>query len=118
MIYAIMAKLLKQRKESIKSYLDGGRSDLAETEQMECDVISSYLPMQLSTEQVDRLVCDAIVKLGATTVKDMGKVPQELVARLAFSLFSLIDDSSLPVVYSYHTGHGRSKAASGRQGGY
>jgi uncharacterized protein YqeY len=83
-IYSIMAKLLKQRKESIKSYLDGGRSDLAETEQMECDVISSYLPKQLSTDEVDRIVCDAIVKLGATTVKDMGKVLTETAARIVF----------------------------------
>ena len=48
--------------------------DLAETEQVECDVISSYLPQQLSSEELDAIVITTIAKLNATTVKDMGKV--------------------------------------------
>ena len=47
-----MSKLIKQRKESIKSYTDGGRMDLADSEQKECDVISSYLPKQMAPEEV------------------------------------------------------------------
>ncbi|KAJ1437740.1 Yqey-like protein-domain-containing protein, partial [Ochromonadaceae sp. CCMP2298] len=69
----IMSKLVKQRKESIKSYTDGGRQDLADTEQEECDVIAVYMPRQLSAEEVDGIIAATIVKVGATTVKDMGK---------------------------------------------
>lgn len=58
----------------MKSYIDGGRADLAEIEKQECEVIASYLPQQLSEEEVDALVTSAIAKLEATTVKDMGKV--------------------------------------------
>lgn len=74
MTIEIMSKLVKQRKESIKSYQDGGRPDLAEDEQRECDVITSYLPKQLSGAEVDQLIIAAIAKVGAATVKDMGKV--------------------------------------------
>jgi len=74
----IMSKLVKQRKESIKSYTDGGRQDLADTEQEECDVIAVYMPRQLSAEEVDGIIAATIVKVGATTVKDMGKVMAEL----------------------------------------
>lgn len=70
----LFSKLIKQRKESMKSYIDGGRADLAEIEKQECEVIASYLPQQLSEEEVDALVTSAIAKLEATTVKDMGKV--------------------------------------------
>jgi len=73
-----MSKLVKQRKESIKSYTDGGRQDLADTEQEECDVIAVYMPRQLSAEEVDGIIAATIVKVGATTVKDMGKVMAEL----------------------------------------
>lgn len=74
MAFAIMGKLLKQRKESIKSYQDAGRTELAESERLECEVIGAYLPKQLSPEEIDRAIEEAIGKVGATTVKDMGKV--------------------------------------------
>lgn len=74
MAIEIMSKLVKQRKESIKSYQDGGRNDLAEGEQLECDVITSYLPTQLSSAEIDQIIVTAIAKVGAATVKDMGKV--------------------------------------------
>ena len=59
-----MSKLIKQRKESIKSYSDNGRMDLADSEQKECDVISSYLPQQMSTEEVEKVIQDSISRLG------------------------------------------------------
>ena len=85
MIITIMTKLVKQRKESIKSYLDGGRQDLADTEQSECLVIMSYMPKQLSTEEVTKIIEDSIVKLNATSIKDMGKVMAEVRPLLAGS---------------------------------
>ena len=83
MAVAIMAKLVKQRKESIKSYQDAGRQDLVDNEQKELDVIITYMPQQLSTEEVDKMIDAAIVEVGATTVKDMGKVMGILRPKLA-----------------------------------
>ena len=79
----IMTKLIKQRKESIKSYQDAGRPELEEAEQKELDVITTYMPEQLSTEEVSKLIDDAIAEVGATTVKDMGKVMAILRPKLA-----------------------------------
>jgi uncharacterized protein YqeY len=69
-----MSKLIKQRKESIKSYQDGGRTDLADNEQTECDVIASYMPQQLSPQELQGIISSTIVRVGATSVKDMSKV--------------------------------------------
>ncbi len=78
MMVAIMSKLVKQRKESIKSFLDGGRPELAAVEQEECDYIMGYLPKQLGESEIMAIVTDAINKVGATTIKDMGKVVASL----------------------------------------
>ena len=69
-----MNKLVKQRKESVLSYTEGNRLDLAVAEQAECDVIYSYLPKQLTTEEVGKMITEAIAKVAATNIKDMGKV--------------------------------------------
>lgn len=74
----IMSKLIKQIRESIKSYGDAGRQDLVDKEQAELDVVSTYMPVQLSAEEVDKIIDDCIVRLGATSIKDMGKVMAEL----------------------------------------
>ena len=74
----IMSKLIKQIRESIKSYGDAGRQDLVDKEQAELDVVSTYMPVQLSAEEVDKMIDDCIIRLGATTIKDMGKVMAEL----------------------------------------
>ncbi len=80
-----MGKLIKQRKESIASYTQCNRLDLAEVEQQECDVILSYLPKQLSAEEIDVYIKHAIKKVSATTVKDMGNVSDFFVAISFFS---------------------------------
>lgn len=74
MIIAIMSKLVKMRKESIKSFQEGGRNDLVAAEQEECDIITSYMPKQLSAEEVTKVIDEIIASVGATTIKDMGKV--------------------------------------------
>eukprot|EP00981_Chlorochromonas_danica_P009284 scaffold2602_cov177-Ochromonas_danica.AAC.5 len=74
MIIAIMSKLVKMRKESIKSFQDGGRNDLVAAEQEECDFITSYMPKQLSLEEVTKVIDELIASVGAKTIKDMGKV--------------------------------------------
>jgi uncharacterized protein YqeY len=78
MIIAVMSKLVKQRKESIKSFTDGGRMDLVAQEQAECDIIVSYLPKQLTEDEIKIFVEGVVTNLGATTVKDMGKVMAEV----------------------------------------
>jgi len=71
---AIMAKLVKQRKESIASYLQAGRQDLVDVEEEEVKYIAEYMPKQMDSSEVDAAVADAIAKAEAKTVKDMGKV--------------------------------------------
>ena len=76
--YQLMAKLVKQRKESIKSYQDANRPDLVEQEQLELDFIQAYMPKQLDAKEISDIVDATIAKLEAKTVKDMGKVVAEL----------------------------------------
>jgi uncharacterized protein YqeY len=70
----IIAREVKKRNESIKLYTQGGRTDLAEDEQKEIDVISVYLPEQLDEAQVKAIVDAAVEQLGASGMADMGKV--------------------------------------------
>lgn len=74
MSIAIMSKIVKQRKESIASYAAAGRSDLAESEQEELNTINLYLPAQLTQDEINQMIDEAIVALGASSIKDMNKV--------------------------------------------
>lgn len=73
-VLAILGKMVKQRQESARTYEEGGRLDLAEREQAEIEVIEEFLPRQLSDKEVDKAVTDAIEEVGATSIRDMGKV--------------------------------------------
>lgn len=70
----VVMSLAKKRKDSIQQYKDAGRMDLAETEQAELSVIETYLPAQMADEEIEATVKDIIAGVGATTMKDMGKV--------------------------------------------
>lgn len=70
----VLAKMAKQRRDSIAEYEKGGRQDLVEKESLELSVIENYLPQQLSEEELAVLVDDAIAETGASSVKDMGKL--------------------------------------------
>ena len=70
----LLAKQAKQRKDSIEQYLKAGREDLAKKEQAELAIIETYLPKQISDEDLAQAVNDIISKLGATSAKDFGKV--------------------------------------------
>ena len=70
----LLVQQAKQRKDSIAQYLKAGREDLADQEKAELAVIESYLPEQMSDEELDKIVTDIIAKVGATTTKDFGKV--------------------------------------------
>ena len=71
---AVLASAAKKRKESIEAYRTGGRADLVEKEQRELEVIQSYLPQPLSRDEIKKIVNEAIASIGATTIKDLGKV--------------------------------------------
>ncbi len=73
-ICAIVAKEVKKRKESIKEYEDAGREDIANNLKREIEVLSKYLPEQLTEEEITNMVKEAIAQSGATSPRDMGKV--------------------------------------------
>ena len=70
--------MIKQRSESIDIYKKNNRSDLLEVEQGEVNILSSYLPKQLGEDETKKLCNEVIQKLGASSIKDMGKVMGEL----------------------------------------
>jgi uncharacterized protein len=82
-ILSIIEKLLKQRRESVASYEQGGRADLAEREKAEAAVLSTYLPQQLSDAEIEAEVTQAIAAAGAAGPQDMGKVMGVLKPKLA-----------------------------------
>lgn len=73
-ILAILDKLVKQRRDSIKQYEDAGRQELADIEKAEIDVLQEFLPQPLTDEEINTLIEDAVAKTGAESMKDMGKV--------------------------------------------
>ena len=73
-VVAVLEKMVKQRKESVVQFEQGGRTDLADKEKAEIALLTAYLPAQLSEAEVDALIRDAIAATGASSVKDMGKV--------------------------------------------
>ena len=73
-ITKLLQKLVKQRKESASIFRQQGRDDLAEPEEAQIEVISQFLPEQLSVSAVEKVIDEVIATVGATTMKDMGKV--------------------------------------------
>ena len=74
----LLKKMIKQRVESIEIYTKNDRKDLLEVEQNEFDLLSTFLPKQLNDEDTKKICIDTISKLGAESIKDMGKVMGEL----------------------------------------
>ena len=74
----LLKKMIKQRIESIEIYTKNNRKDLLDIEQKEFDLLSSFLPQQLNEEDTKKICIDTIKKLGAESIKDMGKVMSEL----------------------------------------
>ncbi|MBE9590372.1 GatB/YqeY domain-containing protein [Moraxella sp. K127] len=73
-VLAILQKQIKQRQESLGIYTANGRDDLAQKEQFEIDVISAFLPEQLSDDKLIAIINETISELGASGMKDMGRV--------------------------------------------
>ena len=77
-IKKLLKKMIKQRNESIELYKNNNRKDLLEIEQNEIEVLSEYLPKQLSEDETKKICSEIAEKLGASSIKDMGKVMGEL----------------------------------------
>ncbi|MDG0814730.1 GatB/YqeY domain-containing protein [Bdellovibrio svalbardensis] len=80
-VLLVIKKLVKQRKESIDQFQQAGRQDLVDQETAELKVLEVYLPAQMGREQIEALVVEVIAALGAKTVKDMGPVMKEVIAK-------------------------------------
>ncbi|NOZ60340.1 MAG: GatB/YqeY domain-containing protein [Calditrichaeota bacterium] len=78
----VLMSAAKKRKEAIQAYQSGGREDLLEKEQAELRIIEEFLPEQLSDEEIEKEVVAAIEQVGATGVKDLGRVMGEAMKKL------------------------------------
>lgn len=84
--FALLGRMIKQREESIRSYEQAGRMELAEQERAEIEVIREFLPRPLSEEEAEAAIQAAIARTGASSIRDMGRVMGELKARHAGQL--------------------------------
>ena len=82
-IKKLLKKMIKQRSESIEIYKANNRKDLLEVEQSETEILSLYLPKQLSEDETKKICEETISNLGAVSIKDMGKVMGELKKKYA-----------------------------------
>jgi len=82
-VLAVLEKMIKQRKDSITQYEKAGRDELAQQEAFEIGIIQDYMPEQLSDDEIDALIAEAISSSGAESMKDMGKVMGLLKPKLA-----------------------------------
>ncbi len=80
-ILGVIKSMVKSREDSITAYREGGREDLAEKEEREVEVLKAYLPKQLSLEETEKVVEEAIKESGAETIRDMGKVMKIIMAK-------------------------------------
>ncbi|ARU58607.1 transamidase GatB domain protein [Oleiphilus messinensis] len=81
-VLAILDKMVKQRRDSVKQYTDAGRDDLAQVEANEIEVIQAFLPKALTDEEISELITSAIAESGAASMQDMGKVMNLLKPKL------------------------------------
>ncbi|WP_150468245.1 GatB/YqeY domain-containing protein [Francisella sp. SYW-9] len=98
-VIAVITKMIKQRQDSYNQYIQADRAELAEGEKREIEVLTQYMPKQLSDEEVVAIVQKAIEAVGATSMKEMGKimanVKKELAGRTDMSKVSAIVKSNL-----------------------
>ncbi len=82
-LLAMMQTMVKQRNESARIYKEGGRPELAEKEEKEIKVIEKFLPKQLSEDETKEIIKNIMAEIGASSIKDMGKVMAELKGKYA-----------------------------------
>lgn len=82
-VLEILAKMVKQRRESVRAYEEAGRLELAAGEEAEIEVIEEFLPRQLDEAETGRAIDEAVAETGAASIRDMGRVMGALKARYA-----------------------------------
>ena len=82
-VLTVLDKMVKQRRDSVEQFQKGNRNDLADIELAEIVVLQDYLPEQLSDEELDAMIDEAISATGAETIRDMGKVMGQIKAKAA-----------------------------------
>ena len=82
-VLGVLNKMVKQRRDSVEAFEKGGREDLAAVERDEIGVLETYLPEQLSADELASLVDEAIAAAGAESIRDMGKVMGQIKAKAA-----------------------------------
>ncbi len=82
-VLTVLDKMVKQRRDSVSQFTDGGRQDLADIEIAEIGVLEGYLPEQLAESELDEIIEQAIRDSGAESIRDMGKVMGKIKARAA-----------------------------------
>ena len=82
-VLSLLQTMIKQRRESIAMYEKGGRADLVAAEQGEIDIIQSFLPKQMSDDEIKSAIQAIVAETGASSIKDMGKVMGALKAKYA-----------------------------------
>jgi len=82
-VISVIKKQVKQRLDSITQFRSGNRIDLAEKEEKELVVLRNYLPVEMSAEKLKNIVEEVLLSSGATSIKDMGRVMKEVLARTA-----------------------------------
>ena len=86
MVTEVLQKMIKQRRESIALYEQGGRAELAQAEQAEIGVVEEFLPQQMSESETNAAIDAIVAETGASSVKDMGGVMAALKERYAIQL--------------------------------
>ena len=86
LVTEVMQKMIKQRRESVEMYRTGNREELAAKEEAEIVVIERFLPAQMSEDEAKAAIAGIIAELGASGMKDMGRVMAEVKARFATSI--------------------------------
>ncbi|MGC8964703.1 MAG: GatB/YqeY domain-containing protein, partial [Brevinematia bacterium] len=81
-IISVIQKEIKKRKEAMELYEKGGRKDLYEKEKAELEILESYLPKQLTEEEIKSIIAEAINSLGAKSPSDVGKVMKEVMPKV------------------------------------
>ena len=81
-VLEVIGRAVKQRQDSVRQFEAGGRSDLAENEKAELEIIMPYLPAQLSEQEIEVAVVEVITSFGDVTIADLGKIMGQVMARL------------------------------------
>lgn len=82
-VISVIRKQIKERQDSIEQFQKGSRQDLADKETKELEILKSYLPLELSADEIKKIIEEAILSTGALSMKDMGKVMKEISAKIA-----------------------------------